>query len=107
MVAVDGGRSRCKRVTLMNADPDILAALRTIAAGADKPRLSQVRKQHSEATARRFETQMELLADEVEELVPRNHPLFESVVLLTVIRKMERVEPEFNSYLDDGFPEGF
>ena len=50
---------------------------------------------------------MELLADEVEELVPRNHPLFESVVLLTVIRKMERVEPEFNSYLDDGFPEGF
>jgi hypothetical protein len=90
-----------------NHDPDILAALKSIAVGAQSTRLAHVRKRHDAATARRFETQMELLSDEVEELVPRNHPLFESVLVLTVLRKMQHThrEPEFESELE--FPNGW
>ena len=88
-----------------NVDPDIVAALRAIAGDGESARVSQARKRHDEATQRRFETQMELLADEVEELVPRNHPLFESVLVLTVLRKMQHTEPEVTSELE--FPAGW
>src|SRR5271166_2619239 len=74
-------------------DPDIVAALRSIAADGESHRVSQARKRHDEATQRRFETQMELLSDEVEQLIPRTHPLFESVLLLTVIRKIGHTDP--------------
>lgn len=86
-------------------DPDIIASLRNIAAGAESTRVSQVRKRHDAATQRRFETQMELLSDEVEQIVPRNHPLFESVLLLTVLRKLQHDEPEVTSDLE--FPNGW
>jgi hypothetical protein len=88
-----------------SVDPDIIAALRAVGGDGESARVSQARKRHDEATQRRFETQMELLADEVEELIPRNHPLFESVLLLTVLRKVTQDEPEFASDLE--FPQGW
>lgn len=88
-------------------DPDIVASLNSLAAVGEAARLSQVHKRHDAATRRRFETQMELLSDEVAAVVPPNHPLFESVLLLTVIRKMGHTqqEPEFESELE--FPNGW
>jgi hypothetical protein len=85
-----------------NVDQDILAALKSIAADADTPRVLQARKRHDAATQRRFETEMELLTDEVERVVPRTHPLFELVLTLAVARKVERTqqEPEFKSELE-------
>jgi hypothetical protein len=88
-------------------DPDIVASLKSIAAVGEAARQVQVRKRHDAATKRRFETQMELLSDEVEQVVFRNHPLFQSVLLLTVIKKMTKVqdEPKFESELE--FPNGW
>jgi hypothetical protein len=90
-----------------NVDPDILAALKTVAGDSDSHRLLQVHKRHDEAAQRRFETQMELLSEEVERVIPRNHPLFELVLILAVTRKVERTqqEPEFHSALE--FPNGW
>ena len=93
---------------MMNkADPDILAALETLAADADSPRIRSVKARHDKSNQQHFETQMELLSDEVEAVVPRNHPLFELVLVLTVARKIERThkEPEFHSALE--FPNGW
>ena len=91
----------------MKNDPDILAALKTVAADGDSQRVLQAHKRHDEATQRRFETQLELLSDEVEKVVPRTHPLFELVLVLAVTRKIERKqqEPEFHSALE--FPNGW
>ena len=88
-------------------DADIIAALKSIAADADTQRLLQTRKRHDAATQRRFETEMELLSDEVERVVPRTHPLFKPVLVLAVIRKLEskQQEPEFRSALE--FPNGW
>jgi hypothetical protein len=88
-------------------DPDILAALKIVAADADTPRVLQARKRHDEHTKQRFETQMELLTEEVERVVPRTHPLFELVLTIAVARKVERTqqEPEFRSALE--FPNGW
>jgi hypothetical protein len=90
-------------------DPDIIVALRSLASGADSPRVAQARKRHDEATERRFETQMALLSDEVEAVVPKEHPLFELVLILAVARKIEctQQEPEFTSFVDEGFPQGW
>jgi hypothetical protein len=90
-------------------DQDILAALKSIAADADTPRVLPARKRHDAATQRRFETEMELLSDEVEKLVPRQSPLFDLVLVLAVARKIERTqiqqEPEPDSALE--FPNGW
>lgn len=86
-------------------DPDILAALKTLAVDGDSPRVLRARKRHDEATQRRFETQMELLSDEVEQVIPKDHPLFESVLWLTVLRKCTVAEPEMHSELE--FPNGW
>lgn len=90
-------------------DPDILAALTLVASDADSQRLLKVKERHQKHNQQVFETQMELLSDEVEALVPRDHPLFEVVLVLTVARKLERKqkEPEFKSFLDEGFPNGW
>jgi hypothetical protein len=94
---------------MKHVDPDILAALKSLASGADSPRVAQARKRHDEATERRFETQMALLSDEVEAVVPKEHPLFELVLILVCARKVERSqqEPEFQSFVDEGFPNGW
>ena len=52
----------------------------------------QAHKRQDEATQRRFETQMELLSEEVERVVPRSHPFFDVVLILAVARKIERAE---------------
>lgn len=85
-----------------HVDSDIIAALRSIAADSESQRVLQARKRHDEHTQRRFETQMELLSEEVERVVPRTHPLFDLVLILAVARKIERTqqEPEFHSELE-------
>ena len=92
---------------MRHVDPDILAALKSVAADEDSQRVMRAHKLHDAATQRRFETEMELLSDEVEKLVPRSHPLFELVLILAVARKMEhkQQEPEFHSALE--FPHGW
>jgi hypothetical protein len=92
-----------------HVDPDILYALKTLAGDGDSERVRNVKARHEKQDAQRFETQMELLVDEVERVCPRNHPLFELVLILAVARKVERKQqvPEFRSFLDEGFPAGW
>jgi hypothetical protein len=86
-------------------DPDIVAALKSIASGVESRRLTKVRKRHDKETQRRFETQMEFLSDEVESVVPRGHPLFGEVLLLTVIRKVQHLQQEPEVVIDfEEFP---
>jgi hypothetical protein len=94
---------------MKNIDPDILHALRSIAADGDTQRVERIKKTHDKQLDERIRTQMELLEDEVERVIPRSHQLFESVLLLTVLRKVARTqaEPEFRSFLDEGFPQGW
>jgi hypothetical protein len=88
-------------------DPDIISALKSVAGDGESQRVLKAHKRHDEHTQRRFETEMELLSEEVETLVPRTHPLFNLVLLLAVTRKIERTqqEPEFHSALE--FPNGW
>jgi len=92
-----------------NVDQDILFALRSVAADADTPRVLQARKRHAKHAEQQFATQMTLLSDEVERVVPRTHPLFDLVLVLAVARKIERTqiqqEPEPDSALE--FPNGW
>ena len=92
-----------------NIDPDILYALKTVAADGESQRVVKVKAKHEKQVEQQFETQMELLSDEVERVVPRNHPLFDLVLILAVTRKIERrqQEPEFHSFLEDSFPQGW
>ena len=85
-----------------NVDPDIVFALKTVAADGDSQRVLNAKARHEKHTEQHFETQMELLSDEVERVVPRSHPLFELVLILAVTRKMERKQqdPEFHSALE-------
>ena len=86
---------------MKNVDPDIIAALKSVVGDSESQRVLQAHKRHDEHTQRRFETEMELLSEEVETLVPRTHPLFELVLLLAVARKIENKqhEPEYVSAL--------
>jgi hypothetical protein len=88
-------------------DGDILAALKTVAADADSQRLLRVKAKHEKQHQQTFETQMELLSDEVERVVPRGHPLFELVLILAVARKLERRQQQIdmNYFRGEGFPE--
>ena len=90
-------------------DSDILFALKTVASDGDAQRLLKMKERHSHQDQKRFETQVELLADEVERVVPRSHPLFDLVLILAVARKVERSqqEPEFIPDFDRGFPAGW
>lgn len=92
---------------MRKVDPDILAALESLASDADSPRIRSVKARHDKSNQQHFETQMELLSDEVEAVVPRSHPLFEVVLILAVARKLERKQqvPEFHSALE--FPNGW
>jgi hypothetical protein len=88
-------------------DPDLIAVLNTIGANREARRVVKARKKYDEQTERQIETTMELLADDVERVVPRSNPLFESVLLLTTIRKLANrfEEPEDASALE--FPNGW
>jgi hypothetical protein len=90
---------------MKRTDPDIIAALRSIAAEGESQRVLAARKRHDERTQRRIETEMSLLSDEVEAVIPKDHPLFDTVLLLTVLRKVTKTEPEPQSALE--FPNGW
>jgi hypothetical protein len=90
---------------MKHVDPDIIAALRSIAADEESQRVLAARKRHDEHTRRRIETEMSLLSDEVEAVIPKEHPLFDTVLLLTVLRKVTKTEPEPQSALE--FPNGW
>ena len=89
-------------------DPDILYALKTLA-NDDSDRLVKVQAMQAKRVQQQFETQMQLLVDEVERVVPRTHPLFDLVLTIAVARKVERKqqEPEFQSDLEAGWPAGW
>jgi hypothetical protein len=93
-----------------HVDPDIFCALKTVVAD-DSQRVLNVKARHQKQAAQRFETQMQLLADEVERVVPRTHPLFDLVLILAVARKIERTEAQKErEYMPDferGFPAGW
>lgn len=92
-----------------NVDPDILAALKIVAADGEAQRVLGLKAKYEKRAQQQFETQMQLLVDEVERVCPRSHPLFELVLILAVARKMERKqqEPEFKSDLEAGWPAGW
>ncbi len=77
------------------ADKDVLAVLRTLATAGASTHQARLQAKHAKQTQRRLETQLELLADEVEQVMPRSHPLFEAVLLATAMRKVsQQHEPE-------------
>lgn len=92
-----------------NVDPDILHALRSIEAAGDQQSLLKLKRKYKKRAEQQFETQVELLVDEVARVVPRNHPLFDLVLILAVARKVERSqqEPEFTSDIEAGWPQGW
>ena len=92
-----------------NVDPDILFALRSIASSENAQRLPNIKARYEKRLQQHFETQMQLLMDEVERVVPRNHPLFELVLIVAVARKIElkEQEPEFISDIEAGWPQGW
>ena len=94
---------------MQNVDPDIQYALQRIGAGLEAKRVEKAQAKYEDHTAAKIETFFELLADEVSVYVPRTHPAFSVVLCLAVLRKMQRQqrEPEFSSFLDEGFPQGW
>jgi hypothetical protein len=92
-----------------HVDPDIIFALKKLAADGGAQRVLKRKEKYEKRTERQFETQMQLLVDEVERVVPRTHPLFDLVLIVAVARKIEKSqqEPEFHSFVDEGFPQGW
>jgi hypothetical protein len=90
-----------------NIDPDILAVLKAMAASGEVARVAKVREKHERQLEERVYTQVELLSDEVERVIPRTHPLFSRVLIGTAIRKavIAQEEPETPSELE--FPNGW
>lgn len=90
----------------MAIDPDVLAVLNAIVADGESERVATVKTKHEKQLEERIHTQIELLSDEVERVIPRSHPLFVRVLISTAIRKAlhGQQEPEFRSFLDEGFP---
>ncbi len=92
-----------------HVDPDILHALRVLAADGESQRVLGLKAKYNQRTEDQFETKMQLLSDEVERVVPRTHPLFDLVLTLAVVRKLERSqqEPEYVPEFERGFPAGW
>jgi hypothetical protein len=93
---------------MSNVDPDIVSALKMIAGGEESPRVKAVRAKHDKQLEQHIETQLHMLSDEVSKVIPVTHPLFEQVLMLTLLRKLEKRQqaPEFKSFLED-FPQGW
>jgi hypothetical protein len=83
-------------------DPDILAVLKAIAASGEVVRVAKVNAKHERQALDRMETQLELLSDELERVIPRSHPIFNTVLMGAAIHKVSRTqeEPEFRSFLE-------
>lgn len=92
-----------------NIDPDIIHTLRMLAADANSQRVLSLKAKYEKRTEQQFETQVQLLVDEVARVVPRSHPLFDIVLILAVARKVERSqqEPEYIPDFERGFPAGW
>lgn len=90
-------------------DPDILAAVRTVFEARRAKHVGRIREKHRKQAEERLTTQIELLADEIEEVIPKNHPAFQLILVLAVEGKLSKMfeEPEFRSSLDEGFPQGW
>jgi hypothetical protein len=89
-------------------DSDLLSVLKNIAGRGEIQRVAKVHAKHQRQLEERINTQVELLSDEVERVIPRNNPLFMQVLFCTVLHKLarniqEQPEPEFRSYLE--FPQ--
>jgi hypothetical protein len=91
----------------MNIDPDVIAAMKTLAVNGDRKRAQSIRARQRKQPDTMLETHIELLIDEVERVIPRTHPDFMNVLLLAVLKKITRTEPEFKSYLEEGLPQGY
>lgn len=90
---------------MIDIDPDILHVLKKIAGSGERSRVTKVKAKHDDQLWNRIETQVELLSDELERVIPRKDPLFMPVLMGAVIRKlarmdMEKEEPEYKSELD-------
>lgn len=93
-----------------NIDPDIIAALRSVAGDEEARRLLNVKKRQANQAQQQFESQMELLADEVARVIPRGHQLFDLVLTLAVAHKIERTQQQEPEYIPDiaaGWPRGY
>ena len=92
-----------------NVDPDVLAAVQTVFEARRNSHAGKVKEKHRRQDAARFETQIELLFDEVQKVMDPKHPAFLLVLALTVMEKLQRqtAEPEFTSFLDEGMPNGW
>jgi len=90
-------------------DPDILAAVRTVFEARRAKHVGRIREKHRQQAEDKLTTQIELLADEVAEVIPPSHPAFQLILLLAVEGKLAKMfeEPEFRSFLDEGFPQGW
>lgn len=100
-------------------DPDILASIKrhdlTGEHQQEVQRLLGVKRRREDQLVNRIETQLELLADELEQVMPRTHPKFQAVLMGAFIRRVTRAkrlaeaqrEAEFDAYLDGGFPQGW
>ena len=87
-----------------NLDPDVMAVLEAMEKTPERRRQQLVRAKHERQSQNRLETQLELLIDEVERVIPRTHPDFTMVVITAMLRKCaKQEEPEYKSALEEGF----
>ena len=88
-------------------DPDIRAVLATLAVLPERKRVATVKAKQRKRAEERLSTQLELLADELEAVIPKSHPLFDVVLMQVAIRKAVQAqeEPEYVSCLE--FPQGW
>ena len=90
-------------------DPDIAAALHTVFEARRGKHVGNIRAKHRLQLEEQITTQIELPSDEVAEVIPKDHPAFQLILLLAVKSKMSKhfEEPEFKSFLDESFPQGW
>jgi hypothetical protein len=92
-------------MAMKTIDPDIAAALKKVFEVRRLHHVGKIRQKQQQQALDKLETKIQLIADEVEEVLPTNHPAFEMVLALTVMEKLTK-EPEFKSELDH-FPPGW
>ena len=88
-------------------DPDISAALETVFEARRLKHVGDIRAKHHKQLEEQITTQIQLLSDDIEEVIPKSHPAHLLVLLLAVESKITKAfkEPEFKSDLE--FPNGW
>lgn len=89
-------------------DPDIAAAVRIVFEARRAKHVGRIRAKHARQLEEKLTTQIELLSDEIEEVIPKSHPAFPLILLLAVEGKVAKAfeEPEYVSALEE-FPDGW